>query len=134
MLCAADYPAEEVQWLWPGRIPIGKVTLLVGDPGNGKSLLALDIAAHLPRRLLARRNLKPRDCTPWGRPRLPGSVLILSAEDDIRDTIRPRLDAAGADPSQVFVLPAIADLRHDLDKLRAALIVFPIAASLSSIR
>ena len=49
MLCAADYPAEDVRWLWPGRIPIGKVTLLVGDPGNGKSLVALDIAARVSR-------------------------------------------------------------------------------------
>ncbi len=53
--------------------------------------------------------------------RLPGSVLILSAEDDLRDTIRPRLDAAGADPSRIFVLPSVTDLRNDLAKLRAAI-------------
>ncbi|HEY4232875.1 MAG TPA: AAA family ATPase, partial [Lacipirellulaceae bacterium] len=40
---AADVSAQPVQWLWPGRIPIGKVTLLVGDPGLGKSLIALDV-------------------------------------------------------------------------------------------
>jgi hypothetical protein len=49
LLCAADYPAEGVEWLWPGRIPIGKVTLMVGDPGNGKSLVALDVAARVSR-------------------------------------------------------------------------------------
>ena len=122
LLCAADFPAERVKWLWPERIPIGKVTLLVGDPGNGKSLVALDIASRVSR------------AAPWpdvppqaqglhslGPPRLPGSVLILSAEDDLRDTIRPRLDAAGADPRRIFLLPSMVDLRNDLAKLRAAI-------------
>lgn len=125
MLCAADYPSEEVEWLWPGRIPIGKVTLLVGDPGSGKSLVALDVASRVSRG------------TPWpdelntspqysgegsvGLPPSPGSVFILSVEDDLRDTIRPRLDAAEADPSRIYVLPGIVDLRHDLHKLRTAL-------------
>jgi hypothetical protein len=49
MLCAADHPVRPVRWLWPGRIPIGKVTLLVGDPGLGKSLVALDVAARVSR-------------------------------------------------------------------------------------
>lgn len=127
MLCAADYPAEEVQWLWPGRIPIGKVTLLVGDPGNGKSLVALDIVSRVSRggawpddQVQSQETRAESQKRPSGS-RLPGSVLILSAEDDIRDTIRPRLDAAGADPQRVFILPAVADLRHDLGKLRAAL-------------
>jgi len=48
-LCLADLPRQDVDWLWPGRIPIGKVTLLVGDPGVGKSLVALDIAARVTR-------------------------------------------------------------------------------------
>ncbi len=43
----ADVRARDVDWLWPNRIPTGNVTLLVGDPGVGKSLLALDLAAHL---------------------------------------------------------------------------------------
>jgi putative DNA primase/helicase len=133
ILCAADYPAEPIEWLWAGRIPIGKVTLLVGDPGNGKSLVALDIAARVsrgtpwPDEQKSRAESQESRARTSGSPlstldsRLPGSVLILSAEDDLRDTIRPRLDAAGADPSRVFILPSIADLRHDLKKLRAAL-------------
>ncbi len=131
-LCAADYPAQDVEWLWPGRIPIGKVTLLVGDPGNGKSLVALDVTARVSRggawpvetaRGAGSSNQPPAPSS--YPPSSPGSVLILSIEDDLRDTIRPRLDAAGADPSKVFVLPSIDDLRHDLDKLRAALDAVP---------
>jgi len=125
--CAVDCPAQPVEWLWPGKIPIGKVTLLVGDPGSGKSLVALDIAARL-----SRAAEWPDDCGPLApreEKRLaerddhipPSSTLILSAEDDLADTIRPRLDAAGADPRRVFVIPSIADLRHDFAQLRAAI-------------
>ena len=49
LLCAGNFPAQPVEWLWPDQIPIGKVTLLVGDPGSGKSLVALDIAARVSR-------------------------------------------------------------------------------------
>ena len=82
-------PAGDVRWLWPGKIPIGKLSLLVGDPGRGKSLLALDLAARLSLG------------SPWpdGQPNTlrPSSTLLLSAEDDVGDTIRPRLEAMGAD-------------------------------------
>lgn len=120
---ATDYPAEEVEWLWPGKIPIGKVTLLIGDPGLGKSLIALDAAARVTRGKPFPKgfassatknptkhapppnhlNPEPRTLNPPPNSgsrqstlnsRLPGSVLILSAEDQIADTIRPRLDAS----------------------------------------
>src|SRR3990172_1755202 len=45
----SDVAQTDVPWLWPGRIPIGRVTLLVGDPGLGKSLVTLDIAARVSR-------------------------------------------------------------------------------------
>jgi putative DNA primase/helicase len=138
MLCAADYPAEDVRWLWPGRIPLGKVTLLAGDPGNGKSLLAIDIASRVTRgapwpdekvespETSAESLSEPsgsRLSTLSSRP--CGSALILSVEDDLSDTIRPRLDAAGADPKRVFILKNIDDLRHDIDKLRDAVEAAP---------
>ncbi len=44
---AADYPRQPVEWLWPQKIPLGKVTLLIGDPGLGKSLIALDVASRV---------------------------------------------------------------------------------------
>lgn len=128
MLCAADYPSEEVRWLWPGRIPLGKLTLLAGDPGNGKSLLALDIAARVTRgadwpdaELIESRAANSRPSLWELGSKLPGSVLILSAEDDLGDTIRPRLDAAGADLSRVFILPSVTDLRNDFAEIRAAI-------------
>jgi putative DNA primase/helicase len=123
--CAADYPAQNVQWLWPGRIPLGKVTLLSGDPGTGKSLLTIDIASRVTRGAAwPDEEQNPPSALPLPLSR-PGSVLILSIEDDLGDTIRPRLDAAGADPKRVFVLDDIDDLRHDMDKLREAVDAAP---------
>src|SRR3954466_15423127 len=43
----SNFTTEKVRWLWPDRIPLGRITLLVSDPGLGKSLLALDIAARI---------------------------------------------------------------------------------------
>jgi hypothetical protein len=86
-------PRRAISWLWPGRIPFGKITLLAGDPGLGKSVLMLDVAARLSRGL-------PMPTTP-GEPHErplppePASTLLLSAEDDLDDTIAPRFVAAG---------------------------------------
>jgi hypothetical protein len=161
LLCAADHPARPVEWLWQDRIPLGKVTLLAGDPGLGKSLLALDLAARLSRAIpfptpqppalpgVEQPNVdqpnnnpseptanRPHDSAPDtnSNPRQSrglkdepavGSTLILSSSDDYHDTIRPRLDAAGADPSRVFYLPTIRDLRQDLAQLREAVESIP---------
>lgn len=95
--CFADISPEPIRWLWPGRIPLGKLTLLIGDPGLGKSLLTLDIAARLSR----------GSDFPDGTISEQGMAIFLSAEDDCADTIRPRLDAAGADVSRVYTLEAV---------------------------
>jgi RecA-family ATPase len=88
-----------VEWLWPGWIPLGKVTVLDGDPGVGKSTLLLDLAARLSR----------DGVLPDGA-RVPAAAsVILSAEDGEADTIRPRLAAAGGDPDRVFSLAAVED-------------------------
>ncbi|MCP4233747.1 MAG: AAA family ATPase, partial [Aestuariibacter sp.] len=97
--CAADVTPEDISWLWPDRIALGKLTLIAGDPGLGKSLLTAAFAAHVT------------NAAPWPVDRSPcpeGSVIMASAEDDVADTIRPRLDAAGADPSKVFILNMIS--------------------------
>lgn len=95
----SDVKPESVAWLWPGRIALGKITLIAGDPGLGKSFLTLDIATRVSRGMA------------WpDAPNVamtPGGVVLLSAEDGIADTIRPRLDAAGADVSRIVALEAI---------------------------
>jgi hypothetical protein len=85
---------QPISWLWPGRIPLGKLTILDGNPDLGKSLLSLDWCARLS----------------TGRPFPdskticePAGALVLSAEDDPGDTIVPRLKRLGANMSRVFV-------------------------------
>jgi putative DNA primase/helicase len=95
--CFRDIAPKPLLWLWPGRIPLGKLTLLIGDPGLGKSLLTTDVASHVT------RGTSFSD----GAACELGSVIFLSAEDDAADTIRPRLDAAGADVSRVHMLEAV---------------------------
>jgi hypothetical protein len=115
----ADVTPEPVRWLWPGRIPRGKLTLIIGDPDRGKSCVTLDGAARVSRG------------TPWpdGTPAPHGDVILLTAEDGLADTVRPRLDAMSGDPARVHVLTAIRtgdrergiDLSLDLPHLEAAL-------------
>lgn len=96
-----DVRPERVSWLWPARIPFGKLTILDGDPGLGKSMAALDIAARV-----SRGDAMP--CGGRGDLNAPAGVVLLSAEDDPADTIRPRLDAAEADAARVVLLRAVA--------------------------
>jgi hypothetical protein len=94
----SDVEPEHVAWLWPGRIPLGKLTMTDGDPGLGKSTLILgEIAARVT------------TGSPWpdGQPCPQGAVVLLTAEDGLADTIRPRLDAHGADASRVFAFDAV---------------------------
>ena len=95
---------ERLEWLWPGRIPRGKLTLIAGDPGLGKSLITIDMAARVTRGL------------PWpdspDAPSAAGTVILLSAEDDLADTIRPRLDAADADADRVVSVNGVEEIDH----------------------
>ena len=110
---------EEVSWLWPGRMARGKYQVLVGDPDLGKTTIALDCAARL----------SVGGSWPDGTAAPHGRTLILTAEDGVADTIRPRIDKLGGDPSHVAVLEAIRDeqgtrplnLKTDLDMLAAAM-------------
>jgi hypothetical protein len=97
LVTLADVEPREIRWLWQGRIPLGRITLLVGRPGEGKSFLTTDMAARVT------------TGTPWpdGSACPKGSVILISAEDDPGDTIRPRLDASRADCRKVHLLPAV---------------------------
>lgn len=109
---------EPVRWLWPGWLALGKLALLAGAPGTGKTTAALSMAATV---------------TAGGRwpdgSRCPaGDVLIWSGEDDPADTLLPRLVAAGADRSRVYFVndvmeagePRPFDPAHDVPALLAA--------------
>jgi hypothetical protein len=97
---ACHVQPKRVTWVWPGRIPAGKVTMLDGDPGLGKSMITTDLTARLT-------TASP---FPDGhRPDKARCVLLLSAEDGVEDTIVPRLKAAGANLELVSILDHVAD-------------------------
>lgn len=118
VLRVADVEAENVTWLWEGRLPKGKLAILDGDPGNGKSTITADLAARLT-------TGKPMpDGTP-GPSGGPVKVLLLSAEDGVADTIRPRLEAAGADLELVLVhddSEGLLSLPGDVEALEALVV------------
>lgn len=124
LACMADVKPEKVKWLFDGRIPLGRLSLLVGRPGEGKSFVTTDMAARV----------STGQEWPDGTACEQGSVLLVSAEDDLGDTIRPRLDAHGADPSRIHALQAVCGGKDaqgrpieavftlaDLDPLRQAI-------------
>jgi hypothetical protein len=88
----SDCQAENVSWLWPQRIPLGCVTVFAGRQGLGKSFATIDWASRVSKGI------------PWpdGATCPTGSVLLVTAEDSPAKTIRPRLDANGADAERVF--------------------------------
>ncbi|MFI3166269.1 MAG: AAA family ATPase [Bacillota bacterium] len=90
-----DIQSKQVQWLWYPYIPFGKITIVQGDPGEGKTTLALRIAA-----LLSNGSNLPCDSTD----REPINVIYQTAEDGLDDTIKPRLEEAGADCSMIKVI------------------------------
>lgn len=98
----ADVSREEVNWEWEARLPRRRIVLVEGDPGVGKSWLALAIAAAITTGAPLPGQTAPRE---------PGNVLLLTAEDGLGDTIRPRLEDMGADLSRVAIIPAMRDER-----------------------
>lgn len=92
-LCC-EVVAKSLDWLWPRYLARGKLAVLDGDPEMGKSLLTIDLIARLGRGApLPDGSPSPRPCT----------SVLLSAEDDAADTIRPRAEAAGANLSRLVI-------------------------------
>ncbi len=121
-VCVANVEAEEVSFLWDPWIPRRKLTLLEGDPGQGKSYVsaALATSGSLGKGL------------PGANPMEPFKTLFFSAEDGIGDTLRPRLDSMGADCSLIWAHDQAIDLskpegfsdfRGAVESLRPSLVV-----------
>lgn len=122
LICLNDVEAQELKWLWYPYIPYGQATLLFGPGGVGKSHLTCEIAACLTRGdpLPGQKGHTP-----------PQKVLLLSAEDDPNVILRPRMEAAGADltrifiPENTFVLDprGIRELQDDMIECAATIVV-----------
>lgn len=102
---ASNVVPEAIRWLWPDWLPEGKLTLLAGSPGTGKTTLALALTATV-----TRGGTWP-DGSACNR---PGDVLIWSGEDNPADTIVPRLMAAGADLDRVHIITGRTDENGEL--------------------
>ena len=89
-----DIKCENVEWLWYPFVPYGKITIIQGDPGEGKTTLVLQMIAKLTRgETIINEETKE-----------PINVIYQTAEDGLSDTIKPRLVAANADCSKVLVI------------------------------
>lgn len=105
LIRASDITPEAIRWLWPSWIPEGKLTLLAGAPGTGKTTLAIALAAVIS------RGGKWPDGSVCGR---PGDVLMWSGEDNPADTIVPRLMAAGADMHRIHIVTGCTGLHGEI--------------------
>lgn len=95
MIKMSEIQSQEVAWLWYPFIPYGKLTIVQGDPGDGKTTLVLNIAAKLSRGEGIDSEMKLTE---------PLTVIYQSAEDGLADTVKPRLEVAGADCENISVI------------------------------
>lgn len=102
LVCIAEVEPETVSWLWLPFIPLGKLTLLEGDPGIGKSWVSLAIATAV----------SLGNGLPGAETTEPQAVLLASAEDGLGDTIRPRFDAMAANVRNVHAIKGALDFSN----------------------
>ena len=95
MIKMSEIQSQEVAWLWYPFIPYGKLTIVQGDPGDGKTTLVLNIAAKLSKGEGIDSEMKLTE---------PLTVIYQSAEDGLADTVKPRLEAAGANCENISVI------------------------------
>ena len=111
MIKMSEIQSQEVAWLWYPFIPYGKLTIVQGDPGDGKTTLVLNIAAKLS---------KGEDIDSEMKLTEPLTVIYQSAEDGLADTVKPRLETAGASKAKLLILdPIQAYLGGGMDMNRA---------------
>ena len=95
MIRMSEVEIQEVKWLWYPFIPYGKLTIIQGDPGDGKTTLVLNIAAKLSKGESLDSDMNVQE---------PVNVIYQTAEDGLADTVKPRLELAGADCEKILVI------------------------------
>ena len=95
MIRMSEVQSQEIEWLWYPFIPYGKLTIIQGDPGDGKTTMVLNLAAKLSKGEALDENMKVTE---------PVNVLYQTAEDGLADTVKPRLELAGADCERIIVI------------------------------
>lgn len=95
MIRMSEVQSQEIEWLWYPFIPYGKLTIIHGDPGDGKTTMVLNLAAKLSKGEALDENMKVTE---------PVNVIYQTAEDGLADTVKPRLELAGADCERIIVI------------------------------
>ena len=95
MIRMSEVQSQEIEWLWYPFIPYGKLTIIQGDPGDGKTTMVLNLAAKLSKGEALDENMKVKE---------PVNVIYQTAEDGLADTVKPRLELAGADCERIIVI------------------------------
>ena len=113
----SEVQSTDVRWLWYPFIAIGKITLLQGDPGDGKSTMMMNLIAEL-----STGGKTPDGC----KIGTPQKVIYQCSEDGVSDTIKPRLERCGADCSKIaFINEEVYNgLTLDDERIRQAIIEF----------
>jgi len=132
MIKMSDVQSQEIEWLWYPFIPYGKLTIVQGDPGDGKTTLILNIAAKLSKGEGLEDGMEVTE---------PIKVIYQTAEDGLADTVKPRLENAGAECENILVIDendkllSMVDerLEEALEKTHAKMLILdPIQAYLGS--
>ena len=95
MIRMSEIQSQEIEWLWYPFIPYGKLIIIQGDPGDGKTTMVLNLAAKLSKGEALDENMKVTE---------PVNVIYQTAEDGLADTVKPRLELAGADCERIIVI------------------------------
>lgn len=95
MIRMSEVQSQEIEWLWYPFIPYGKLTIIQGDPGDGKTTMVLNLAAKLSKGEALDENMKVTE---------PVNVIYQTAEDGLADTVKPRLELQGQTVRELLLL------------------------------